>query len=153
MSAKGYLSQIRKLSHKIEAMQEERDQIWIDISSAGTSAITDTRVMGGKKRMPEDMYVKYQALCDKITAHIDILIQKRIHIVEQIYELDNSVHSHILYRHYVQRMPFVRIAALLHYSEDRIYHLHQEALREFGQMYPEDVSRYKDYGKTKDSNL
>lgn len=57
--------------------------------------------------------------------------EKRSAIIQQIRSLDNPLQVDVLLRFYVKREKLYKIAAALSYSEDRIAHVHLEALDAF----------------------
>ena len=77
--------------------------------------------------------IKWEELTNQIGEEWDRLIEKRQTIVAQISTLTDSRYSDLLYKRYVENKRWERIAREMHYSVDRILHLHGEALGVFQQ--------------------
>lgn len=61
--------------------------------------------------------------------------EKRSHIIQQIESMDNPLQRDVLMQYYAMGEVLYKIAAALSYSEDRIAHVHLEALDTFFQKY------------------
>ena len=78
--------------------------------------------------------IKWEELTMQIGEEWDRLIEKRHTTIKLIYSLEDSRLTEILYKRYVEFKRFDRIAREMHYSIDRIWHLHGEALTAFQQV-------------------
>lgn len=69
---------------------------------------------------------------DEVNAQIDRLIDLRKKVIGEIQSLDNMVYVQILYKRYIEYKSLGKIAEEMHYSYDRVKHLHGIALQAFG---------------------
>lgn len=136
MSVKSYLSQVRKLNHAIDMLVREREMIWSDLAAPGVHAMEDTKIMKSTS-FPEDKYVRYQELCDKINLRVDRLITQRHVIIGQIEALKDIRYRVVLTKFYIEQCSINQISHELMYSDEYVRHLLVDARRAFGRMYPE----------------
>lgn len=132
MKAKEYLMQIEILSVKIEQKKlrakEYRD---LALCSGGfdySKERVQTSNLGGQI---EDRIIKYVSLESEITENIFMLQQMKDKITGEIHNLNNSDYIILLYKRYVECKTLGQISKDMHYSYDRVRHMHGNALMEF----------------------
>ena len=72
----------------------------------------------------------------KITKQIDQLTDAKEAITKEIGMIDDTRYVEILLRRYVSMEKLEDIAEAMHYSYDRVRHLHGMALLEFSRIHP-----------------
>lgn len=132
MKAKEYLMQIEILSVKIE-QKKQRAKEYRDLAlcSGGfdySKERVQTSNLGGQI---EDRIIRYVSLESEITENIFMLQQMKDKITGEIHNLNNSDYIILLYKRYVECKTLGQISKDMHYSYDRIRHMHGKALMEF----------------------
>lgn len=132
MKAKEYLMQIEILSVKIE-QKKQRAKEYRDLAlcSGGfdySKERVQTSNLGGQI---EDRIIRYVSLESEITENIFMLQQMKDKITGEIHNLNNSDYIILLYKRYVECKTLGQISKDMHYSYDRIRHMHGNALMEF----------------------
>lgn len=130
--AKEYLMQIEILSVKIE-QKKQRAKEYRDLAlcSGGfdySKERVQTSNLGGQI---EDRIIRYVSLESEITENIFMLQQMKDKITGEIHNLNNSDYIILLYKRYVECKTLGQIAKDMHYSYDRIKHMHGNALMDF----------------------
>ena len=134
MTAKQYLRQLTNLELNIRILSEEIEERRSRLTSTAAPILGD-RV----QTSPKDVFASMMAaLADKEVAQADLILiyeQKRDEIVSQILGLDDALQGRVLYERYVQRKRWEVIADGMHYSIQRIFQIHGNALVEFARKY------------------
>lgn len=132
MKAKEYLMQIEILSVKIEQKkQRAKEYRALALCSGGfdySKERVQTSNLGGQI---EDRIIRYVSLESEITENIFMLQQMKDKITGEIHNLNNSDYIILLYKRYVECKTLGQISKDMHYSYDRIRHMHGNALMEF----------------------
>ena len=132
MKAKEYLMQIEILSVKIEQKkQRAREYRDLALCSGGfdySKERVQTSNLGGQI---EDRIIQYVTLESEITENIFMLQKMKDKITEEIHNLNNSDYIILLYKRYVECKTLGQIAKEMHYSYDRVRHMHGNALMDF----------------------
>lgn len=133
MKAKEYLMQIEILSVKIE-QKKQRAKEYRDLAALCSGGFdyskerVQTSNLGGQI---EDRIIRYVSLESEITENIFMLQQMKDKITGEIHNLNNSDYIILLYKRYVECKTLGQISKDMHYSYDRIRHMHGNALMEF----------------------
>lgn len=134
MTAKEYLGQLRKLNVRISIVRE--DIMRLRARAEGVSLKISERVQSS----PRDTFSENMAkLVDRefeLEQLCGVYDDMMRHILDEILEMPNEIYSSILYKRYASGLSLGEIARILHYSHDRVKHLHGEALRAFEQQFP-----------------
>lgn len=130
MTAKEYLSQLRKLDIMINQKQQELDVIHSRITSA-TASMGGESVIKSKTNIREDNLARYIDLDTEINRDIDYMIDMRHRIIDQIHMLKDSKYIELLFKRYVEFKKFELIAVEMMYDYGTIRHIHAQALNEF----------------------
>lgn len=134
MTAKQYLRQLTNLELNIRILSEEIEERRSRLTSTAAPILGD-RV----QTSPKDVFASMMAaLADKEVAQADLILiyeQKRDEIVSQILGLDDAVQGRVLYERYVQCKRWEVIADGMHYSIQRIFQIHGNALVAFALKY------------------
>ena len=135
MTAKQYLRQLSRLQQNIKILAEEIEERRTRLTSTAAPSLGD-KVQSSPQA---DAFATAMAiLADKDLQRQDLVWiyeAKRDEIVDQILGLDNIVQQRVLYERYVRERYLKDIAAEMHYSYDRICHIHGEALSSFARKY------------------
>ena len=135
MTAKEYLRQLRRIDRQLELLFKEREELEQAQTFLRSPQIDGDRVQTSPSGDPPWMgyLIKWEEMTNRIGEEWDRLIEKRQTIVAQLSTLTDSRYSDLLYKRYVENKRWARIAREMHYSVDRILHLHGEALGVFQQ--------------------
>ena len=136
MTAKEYLWKIQRLDSELETLISERNELEKAQTFLRSPQVDGDRVQTSPSGDPPWMgyIIKWDELTNRIGEKWDELIEERQKVIKLIYSLEDSRHIEILYKKYVEHKRFTRIAREIHYSVDRIWHLHGEALVAFQQV-------------------
>lgn len=130
MRAKDYLSQIKRMNIHIGQRVKELNQMREEVSlitgiDYSKDVIQKTPLTGNKQ---------IEAIVD-LEAQIMQMVEKELttknRIIGEIQTLDNPVYVDILFRRYVDCLPFERISCDMGYAYNYVCTLHGEALKEF----------------------
>ena len=136
MTAKEYLSQIRKAEIMIRIRAQELQKLKADTAYISAIRYDKVRVQtfpdgsGISKAVEESVSLQLE-----IEKRIQRLTKKRHDIITQIEGLKNTNHIELLKLRYIDGERFEAIACSMGYSFDRIRHMHGEALQAFGRQY------------------
>lgn len=141
MTAKQYLRQIRKLQRNIDILTEEIEERRAKLTSTSSPVLGDrVQTSPGGDRFADLI----AALADKELEQEELVYKyqiMRLTMIEQITSLDTDVQVAVLRGRYLQGKALRRIAEEMHYSYDRICHIHGEALAAFAAKFPEILER------------
>lgn len=137
MNVKEYLLQIKHLDLMITAWIEQKESMWHQLYSLSSPKHDGISVQGTKD---PDKFSELWARIDekerKIGREIDKLADTKQRITEEIGRIEDIRYVEILLRRYVQMQKLEDIANEMHYSYDRVRHLHGFALLEFERVNP-----------------
>ncbi len=134
MTAKQYLRQLSRLRRHIEKLTEE-------IEERRTRLESTTMPLGEKVQSSPtgDRFADMvAALADKDRTRTELVFAyefQRDQIGDEILGLGVDIYEDLLFRRYVQEETLEQIAVAMHYSYDRVRHLHGEALQFFTRKY------------------
>lgn len=134
MTAKEYLGQLRQLNVRISIVRE--DIMRLRARAEGMTQNISERVQTSPRdTFSENMakLVDREAQLETLLDVYDDMIAKRL---DEILQMPNELYSSVLYKHYASGLSLGEIARILHYSHDRVRHLHGEALRAFERQFP-----------------
>lgn len=138
MTAKQYLRQLQRIGYQIEAIQEQILRIRSRLEST-TIQNTGERVQSSS--MGDQFASQIAALVDKEREYQAMLMDYEIlrtRIIDKIVQLPDGIHVKLLTMVYVDNYSLKAAADQLHYSYDRIVHIHGEALSSFAKIYLRD---------------
>lgn len=134
MTAKQYLRQLTSLELNIRILSEEIEERRSRLTSTAAPILGD-RV----QTSPKDVFASMMAvLADKEVVQADLILtyeRMRDEIIAQILGLDDAMQGRVLYERYVQCKRWEQIADGMHYSIQRIFQIHGNALVEFARKY------------------
>lgn len=138
MKAKEYLQQLHKLDTVINQRMSERDDLRLSLTSISSPDFSKERVQGGE--LPGDAgftktIAKIIDIEAEINALIDEYVDKKNFIISQIHGLNNVDEIEVLFKRYVDRETFEKIAVDLNFSIRNIYFIHGRALQSFQNKY------------------
>lgn len=122
MKAKEYLSQAMALKGRIDARMEQIARIKA-MAERGKRLAADS---GNWQAALEQM----GALEAELQADVRLWADQKRQIGETIESVDKPVHRQLLEYRYLCGWDWRKIAGRMHYSIDRVWHIHSEALRE-----------------------
>jgi len=135
MTAKQYLRQLSKLQHRIDILKDEIDERRTRLESSAAPELGDkVQSSPNSDRFAEAIAI----LADKDLQRQELIYiyeQMRDKIVDQILELENDQYSKVLYERYVRCKRWDLIADEMHYSIQRVFQLHGNALVTFSQKF------------------
>ena len=130
MTNKTYLKQIKILNAKITYKENQLKELESRIMQAGGANYSHDRVQSTPKhdRLTDDI-IRMIDLKDRISTERAEYFEKKQEIVNRIYLLEDSRYIDILVKRYVEFKRWEDIADEMHYSMDRVFQLHREALQ------------------------
>lgn len=137
MTSKEYLSQIKHMDIMITAWIEQKDALWRQMQSLTSPQHDGVSVQSTKD--PDkfgEMWARIDEKERKISKQIDQLTDAKEAITKEIGMIDDTRYVEILLRRYVSMEKLEDIAEAMHYSYDRVRHLHGMALLEFSRIHP-----------------
>ena len=135
MTAKQYLRQLSKLESNIRILTDELEERRTRLTSTAAPPLGD-KVQSSPRG--DAFAAALAALADKDMQRRDLIFiyeQQRDTIVDQIVGLDNAMQSQVLYERYIQGKRWDVIAVDMHYTVQRIFQIHGNALVEFAKKY------------------
>lgn len=134
MRAREYLRGIKRLDVLIEQKLEEKEELRRGLEGLSAVSAGCERVKGGE--LPGDgrvvrMLDKIDLLEREIDGLIDVLVDKKRLILQQIQRVGNPGYMFVLYGVYVRGKRMREIAKEMHYSYGYVRQLHWRALQEF----------------------
>ena len=142
MTAKEYLTQVRKLRILIEQRQKELDRL-ADQKLGAVSGIDYGKIPVQGGRRVGASFEQAAVQCLDLREEIDGLIRDYTHlrhkIIGQIQQLDRPEYLQVLYKRYVEEKHWEEISVEMGYSCDHIRHLHGYALREFSKSMKDNT--------------
>lgn len=134
MTAKEYLSRIRRQYYIVKQAEKELTDIKADILSLKASSMSE-KVSGTKEADLADKYIKLEKYFDAVIAEWDKLIDMRIESKAMIRMLPDETQQAVLYARYINCMEWEQVAADMHYSWKGIFKLHGRALQSFERVH------------------
>lgn len=134
-SSKKYLRQIRLFDICIRQKEAELAAMRSEIESM-SAAVTGERVQTSAKDKMSEKVSHIVDLENQIIQDKEKFLRMKDRIINEIQCLNNAVYVDILYKRYVEYMRLEEIAVKLHYSYDRMRHLHGLALQAFRKKSP-----------------
>lgn len=134
MTAKEYLSRIRRQYYIVKQAEKELTDIKADILSLKASSMSE-KVSGTKEADLADKYIELERYFDAVIAEWDKLIDMRIEAKAMIRMLPDETQQAVLYARYINCMEWEQVAADMHYSWKGIFKLHGRALQSFERVH------------------
>ena len=132
MTTKEYLLQVSKLEYKISRMKL-RSEEYERLSHSISSPKYDNEPVSGTRNL-EAPFVKWiMKKCDldrEIEALEEKLLNLKAEIMLTIETLDNEDYKNVLVLHYINGMPWEKIANKLYVSRRTVYRWHEQGLKE-----------------------
>lgn len=141
MTAKQYLSKVHALRRQIEALQDQVE--YLTTKAAGVKGIVydADKVETSPDNVLESAMIEAAEVTRQLNERIAEYSDTLLLIESQINGLDNADHVELLTLRYLStdkrghRLTLERIARLMHKSQERVWHLHGEALAAFEKKY------------------
>lgn len=133
MKAKEYLQQLKRLDILIKQKNKEVDNL--RLKSKSTSSIDYSKEKVQTSPSGEASFVKLIGrivdLEAEISQEINIFVEEKHKIINQIQKLNNADYIRLLYKRYVEYKSLERICVEMDFSYDYIKHLHGCDLKDF----------------------
>lgn len=139
MNAKEYLNQVRYNDANIASRIDERNRLWISLTSIKSSRIKEISVQESNQKN-DDRFEKVLELDRYIDREIDKLYELKLEISKRIDRCDEQMHSIILRERYLNYKSWYDIAVLLNYDKRHILRIHGHALIDFSN-HNQDVTK------------
>ena len=135
MTAKQYLSQLKKIDIQISQLMREKE--FLEGQLVNTSiAPKEIQVMSSLPSDPmADRVARIVDIDRELDQKVDRLIDLRTTIVEQIQTLEDALQVQVLYARYVELKKWDAITKELHYSYDHLNKVHRKALIAFAEQH------------------
>ena len=135
MTAKQYLRQLSQIEYNIKVLTDELEERRTRLTSTAAPMLGD-KVQTSPRG---DAFAEAMAvLADKDIQRRELIICYEIlrdEIVDKILGLEDPMQSRVLYERYVLRMRWDKIADSTHYTVQRIFQIHGNALVAFAVKY------------------
>ena len=132
MTAKQYLSQIRKLDMMINQRIDEAEALIEIAVGLRSPELKQDVIQASPSGDPiGNAMNRYIDLQREINDMIDQFVNLKHKIIGEINAVPDTRYSELLYHRYVEHMSFAQIAEVMHYEYKYICHLHGEALKCF----------------------
>lgn len=133
MTAKEYLSRIRRQNFILKQTEHELTEIRSDILTIRASSLAE-HVSGSKNSDVADKYIRLEQYMDKVNHEWDILINMRMEAKAMIKALPDPQQQAVLYARYINCKRWEDIASDMGYSWQGVFKLHGSALQSFEHM-------------------
>lgn len=136
MTARTYLKQLSQLEDQIQLLEDEL----LKLREAATQirGIDYSRTGGRDSPVPgsvlENRIIMQMEHEKKLQRELDSLIKTKQSIISRIFRLKNPKHSKLLYIIYAKERTLAEAADEMGLSYDYVRHIHQKALKDFGQQ-------------------
>ncbi len=139
MTAKEYLSQIRRLTIRISRLKLEKQQ-FLDLASTPSAVSFEPRFSASRPTSAsfEKLVDKASEIDETICAEQNRLDRLIAAATERILDMEDFDERYILLQRYIKFASWEHIAADLHYSISWVYKLHGRALQGFQKKIVED---------------
>lgn len=138
--AKEYLLQIRKIEDQIRQIEWNAADIRSRLTAHGIRYDGD-RVQTSAGDPMSEAFARLDEVEREERRTLADLRRKRTEIAQMLYPLPEK-YSNLLYLRYCKLMRLDKVADTMGYSYEYIRRMHGEALREFGEIYPDEIAAY-----------
>lgn len=139
MNAKGYLNQVRYNEENIASRTEERNRLWMSLTSIKASRVKIISVQESAQK-DDDRLEKVLELDRYIDREIDKLYELKLEVSRRIDRCEEQMHSIILRERYLNYKSWDEIAMFLNYDRRHILRIHGHALIDFSN-HNQDVTK------------
>lgn len=133
MTAREYLRQARTLKREMEEDRERLARLWSRLTSPGGQR-ADGMPRGGGGPDREAMLAQYADMKAAAEARNAGRLREIAEITRAIEAVEDGRKRRVLKLRYLDGYGWRRVARTMHYSEEHVYRLHREALREVEAM-------------------
>ena len=127
---KNYLKRYKRARHKIDVLQTEIDNLLLMALPGGIDYSKDKI----QTSPSNDQMINYVIKVEELTEQINKLKEESLdvcqNIIETITSIKNDTYQTVLHRRYILMQSWEEISVGMHYSTQRLYELHCEALAE-----------------------
>lgn len=128
MTAKEYLSRYLVAKCEIDALLDQRQQLW-DMMTKVTPSLQGDKVQGGKPTTTDEILAVYKDLENEIfekTKDLAIVMREIENAIDNVKD-DNQ--RRVLKYRYINGMTFEQIAVKMYYSWRQLHRIHGQALQ------------------------
>ncbi|ERT56826.1 DUF1492 domain-containing protein [Megasphaera vaginalis (ex Srinivasan et al. 2021)] len=133
MTAKEYLSRIRRQNQIVKQVEKELAAVKADIVSLKAASLAE-KVSGSRHADLADSYIRLEKYFDKVNAEWDVLIDMREEAKTMIRALPDEHQQAVLYARYINCQNWEDIAVEMGYSWQGVFKLHGRALQSFSKV-------------------
>ena len=144
MKAKEYLKSIRNEQKELINLKAQKDSVYFSLLPSGIRYDRD-RIQISPEDIFPDKVIRMTELTKEIDSHINYLERNKTKALRMIRKIENSKHRQVLIFYYLTLnmdglpMSWIDVAELMGYSEDRVKHIHGDALISFDLIYSKKV--------------
>lgn len=132
--AKEYLLRYRADEVRYEQLKQECARLYAEAVGLQSPRLDGVRVQGGGGDGMDLKVAGLEEIERKLYRMRIEVNDRRVEMVEEIQRLHDARHVRVLYLRYIQHKQLDEIAEEMHFSHDRIRHVHGEALDEFARV-------------------
>lgn len=133
MTAKEYLSRIRRQNYILKQTERELNEIKSDILAIQASSLAE-HVSGSKNSDIADKYIRLERYMEKVSAEWNRLIDMRLEAKALMQAMPDPMHRAVLYARYINSQRWEDIAVEMGYSWQGVFKLHGRALQSFSKV-------------------
>ena len=130
-NVKAYLRQIAHNRETVRMLKQRKKDLTMGMTAISGIDYSKDRVTSTPKNAMEEAAWRLLERAEIIDREILRLVDQTDQIIAEIAGIQNAIYKTILFRRYVENDKLKDIADDLHYSYERICHLHGEALNYF----------------------
>lgn len=134
MTAKQYLSGLKALNSKIAQKLQEAQELRALAFGVGSLASDNERVQSSPSGDGRQITLanRYLDLETEINRLVDIYVDRKDRIINEIHQLEDARYIEILFKRYVEFKPLTKVAKEMHYTYKWTCDLHGRSLTSFG---------------------
>ena len=135
MTPKDYLDKCRRLELNVREAQNEYEMLYATMLSAVQHK--QDPVTSSPKSTVEDKYLELVDRSSDVNRAIDAKVDHTLKVSAELDQMKDDKLRCLLRDRYICCKSWEQIAVDMGYVIRRVYQLHGEALKEFGELYPE----------------
>ena len=142
MTPKKYLMLVGILNRRIEIRQRQLEDMKLKLTATGETDYTQDKIKGS---LPQDTVadrvIEYIQMEDRLNRLVDLYIDLRDRITDQIVNMNDERYSELLNLRYLEGKRLKDISEMMHYNYKWTCQLHGRALQAFGEQYRDEINK------------
>jgi len=130
------------LNRRIEIRQRQLEDMKLKLTATGGTDYTQDKIKGS---LPQDTVadrvIEYIQMEDRLNRLVDLYIDLRDRITDQIVNMNDERYSELLNLRYLEGKRLKDISEMMHYNYKWTCQLHGRALQAFGEQYRDEINK------------